>query len=253
MNTSDPLITVPKVIASPPGGVLRKFLGYFWGMLTRPKTTLDELAGQTSIWPAVMLAGLSLVLTWLNLLLFIIFRQDWLGTRRDLLDPTYVGFFGHLPVGLEDYVPIFHLVITPLLSLLGLAILPGLVQVLSKLWHGQGTYEQMVNTLAYAQAPSILIRTILNDMLLGGVPANLLTGHPYAFSGAMNGEFGPAVAAIWWAYMLGVYIVGIDLWIVTLGTVAIRRVQRIPWWAAALVMLFAYLVWFYGLAGSVVR
>jgi type VI protein secretion system component VasF len=40
---------------------------------------------------------------------------------------------------------------------------------------------------------------------------------------------------------------------VALGTLAIRRVQRIPAWSAALIMLFAYLVWFYGLGGTFVR
>jgi hypothetical protein len=34
---------------------------------------------------------------------------------------------------------------------------------------------------------------------------------------------------------------------------AIRRTQRIPLWAAAAIMLLSYLLWFYGLAGSVVR
>jgi hypothetical protein len=86
-------------------------------------------------------------------------------------------------------------------------------------------------------------------MLLGGVPANLVAGHPYAFAAAMNGEFGPVMAMVFWIYMLGIYILGFDLWVVILGTIAIRRVQRIPWWAAALIMLFAYLLWFYGLNG----
>lgn len=31
------------------------------------------------------------------------------------------------------------------------------------------------------------------------------------------------------------------------------RVQRIPWWAAVLIMLFSYILWFYGLAGFVVQ
>jgi hypothetical protein len=137
--------------------------------------------------------------------------------------------------------------------LLGLVVMPGLAHVLGKFWHGQGAYEQMVNTLAYAQAPSILVRSVVNDVVLGGVPANLITGHPYAFTAAMNGEFGPAVATLWWVYMMGIYIVGIDLWVIALGTIAIRHVERIPWWAAALIMAFAYGLWFYGVAGSVVR
>ena len=233
--------------------MLRMSWRSFWGILARPWTTLDALAQQASIRPAVVLVLSVLLLGWLNLLLFMAFGYDWLGTRRELLDPTYVGFFGQLRVGLAHYVPVFHLVIGPLLAVLGLVVMPGLAQLLSKLWHGQGTFEQMVNTLAYAQAPSILIRSLINDMLLGGIPANLLAGHRYAFTAAMNGEFGPTVATLWWIYMIAIYIGAVDLWVVALGAMAIRRVQRIPWWAAAAIMLFSYLLWFYGLVGSVVR
>lgn len=233
--------------------MVHELWGSFWGMIARPRATLDRLARHTAIRPAVMLAALGLGLGWLNLALFAVFGYDWLGTRRELFDPTYVGFFGQLRVGTEHYVPIFQWLISPLLALLGLAVMPGLAHVLSKLWRGQGTYEQMVNTLAYAQVPSILVRSVINDMLLGGVPANLIAGHPYAFTAAMDGEFGPAAATLWWVYMIGIYISGVDLWIVVLGTLAIRRVQRIPVWAAALIAVFAYVLWFYGVAGSVVR
>lgn len=233
--------------------MLRQFLGYIWGMIVRPRTTLDELAQQTSIRPAVMLVIFVQLLAWLNWLIYTLFGQDWLGTRRELADPTYVGFFGHLPVVVEDYVPIFFFVVGPFLALLGLVVVPGLAQVLSKLWRGQGTFEQMVNTLGYAQIPSLLIQTFLTDMVIAGVPANLLTGHPYAFTAAMNGEFGPFWVTVYWIYIIGIYIVGTGLWIVFLGAMAIHRVQRIPWWAATFIMLFCYILWFYGLAGSVVR
>lgn len=233
--------------------MFHKLWSYFWGMIICPRATLDRLAQENAIRPAVMLVTFVMVLGWLNLLLFAVFGYDWLGTRRELSDPTYVGFFGQLRVGTAYYVPISNWLISPLLGLLGLAVMPGLAQVLSKLWHGQGTFEQMVNTLVYAQAPSILVRSVINDMVLGGTPANFLAGHPYAFTAAMNGEFGPAMATLWWVYMLGIYIAGVDLWIIVLGTLAIRRIQRIPWWAAGLIMLFVYGLWFYGVEGSVVR
>ena len=244
--------------------MLGELWGTFWGMIARPRATVDRLAQLTGIPPAVMLTTASLVIGRLNWLLFALSGQDWLGTRRELLDPTYVGFFGQLRVGTAHYVPIFTWLISPLLALLGLAVMPGLAHVLSKLWRGQGTYEQMVNTLVYTQAPSILVLGVINDMLLGGVPANLIARHPYAFTAAMGGEFGPAAgqdagefgpaaSTLWWVYMIGVYIVGVDLWVVVLGTLAIRRVQRVPCWAAALIMLVVYVLWFYGIAGSVVR
>jgi hypothetical protein len=233
--------------------MIRKLFGYIWGIVVRPKATFDELAQQSSIRPAVMLLLLVQLVAWLNLLIFTIFGHDWLGTRPDLPDPTYVGFFGRLAVGTGPYVPIFFFVVGPLLALLGPVVVPGLAHVLSKLWHGQGTFEQMVNTLGFAQVPSLLIQTFLNDMVLAGMPANLLVGHPYAFSAAMNGEFGPLWSTLFWVYMIGIYIIGTGIWIVVLGTIAIHRIQRIPWWAAAVIMLFTYILWFYGLLGSFVR
>jgi hypothetical protein len=235
------------------GYMFRKIFRYIWGTIVRPKATFDELAQQTSIRPAVMLVILAQLLETLNWLIFVVFGQDWLGTRRELPNPTFVGFFGRLPVGIEHYVPIFFFVIGPLLALLGPVVIPGLAHVLSKLWRGQGTFEQMVNTLGYAQVPSFLIQLCLTDILIGGVPANLLTKHPYAFTAAMNGEFGSLWVTLSWLYMFGIYIFGTGLWIIILGTIAICRVQRIPWWAAAFIMLFSYILWFYGLAGLVVR
>ena len=126
------------------------------------------------------------------------------------------------------------------------------MHLLCKLWRGQGTFEQMVNTLTYAACvPAILICSL--GELIFGVPANLVSGHDYFWTAAMNGEFGALVAAVWNVYVIGVYSIVHDLWIVALGTIAIRRVQRIPWWAAALIMLFAYVLWMYGLMASFVR
>ena len=233
--------------------MLRKFFGYIWGTIVHPKATFDELAQLTSIRPAVMVIVLVYLLQYLNHLLYSAFGYDWLGTRRELTDPTFVGFFGRMPIGLENYVPIFFYVMMPLLLLLGPVIVPGLAQMLSKLWRGAGTFEQMVNTLGFAQAPAALFAVLVNDMLLAGVPANLIAGHPYAFTAAMNGEFGTLWSTIAWAYVIGIYSIGLSLCTVTLGTIAIQRVQRIPWWAATLIMLSSYLLWFVGIEGSVVR
>ncbi len=233
--------------------MIQKLFGYIWGIVVRPQATLDALAQETSIRPAVLLIILVQVLLYLNYLLYLVFGYDWLGTRRELSDPTYVGFFGRLPVSVGQFLPIFFLVVGPLLALLGPVVVPGLAHLLSKLCRGQGTFEQMINTLGFAQVPGLLVYSILNDMVLTGVPLLLLTGHPYAFTAAMNGEFGLVWSTVAWAYMFGIYIFGATLWIVVLGTIAIHRVQRIPWWSAALIMLFAYLLWFYGIAGSVVR
>lgn len=233
--------------------MVRNLLNFIWGIITRPTATFDELAKLNSIRPAVMLVILVQLFAWLNFLLYTLLDQDWLGTRRELPDPTYVGFFGRLPLGTEHYVSIYFLVIGPLLALLGLVLVPGLSHTLSKLWRGQGTYEQMVNGLTFTQVPSLLIQSIMNDMILAGLPINLLTGHPYAFTAAMNGEFGSLWSSLTWIYMIGIYILGTGLWIVVLGTIAIVRIQKIPLWSAVLIMLFTYLLWFYGLIGTFVR
>jgi hypothetical protein len=223
-------------------------------MIVHPKATLDELANETSIRYAVMLVVFGLLITLLNLLLFTIFGFDWLGTRRELTDPTYVGFFGRMPVGLENYVWIFNLLVNPIMTLVGLFFIPGLAQVLGKLWRGQGTFEQMVNTIVFAVGvPALVISNLLNDYLLGGILPNLLTSHPYAFTAAQMGEFGPLVQTLWWIYILGIYIFAKDVWSIALGALAIQRIQEISAWAAVLIMVFGYMLWYYGIAGTFVR
>ncbi len=229
---------------------MKQFFGYFWGVIAHPRATFDELGRQSSIRPAVTLIIFTLFLAYLNFVLTILTGGDWLGTRRELPDPTYVGFFGRLPVGLENWVPIWF-TIFPILSLLGLAALPGLTHVLSKLWHGKGTFEGTVNALSFASVPAILIGS--GSELLFTVPANLISGHPYWWVAAMNGEFGPFVAAIWSSYVIGIYSITSDILTVLLGTIAIRRVQGISWWAAALISLFGHVLWVYGIMATFVR
>lgn len=77
-------------------GVLRKFFHYFWGMIVHPRAALDELAGESSVRYAVLLVVLGLLMTLLNVFLFSLLGYDWLGTRRELSNPTYIGFFGRL-------------------------------------------------------------------------------------------------------------------------------------------------------------
>ncbi len=231
---------------------MKQFLGYFWGVIAHPRAAFDGLASQSSIRPAIMLMVFSLLLGYLNFLLTVLFSSDWLGTRRELLDPTFVGFFGRLPVRLENWVPIFVIAIVPVLSLLGLVAVPGLAHVLSKLWRGQGMFEGSVNTLVFALGvPYIVIHSV--SELLFTVPANLISGHPYWWTAAMNGEFGPVVAALWNFYTIGIYSIACDLWSIVLGTIAIRRVQGIPWWAATLISLLGYILWWYGIMATFVR
>jgi hypothetical protein len=220
-------------------------------MVVRPRATLDWLAGQTSIRPAVLVTLLGVLLGWLNIGLFALAGYDWLGTRRELPDPTFVGFFGQMQVNAEGWVPIFTALL-PVMAVCGLAVVPGLTHLASKVWRGQGSFEQMVNSMAFALAvPSLIIRSA--SEILFGVPANLISGHAYWWSAAMNSEMGPAAAAIWNFFVIGIYITGFDVWIITLGTLAIRRIERIPTLAAAGVMLVTYLIWTYGIEATFIR
>jgi hypothetical protein len=69
----------------------------------------------------------------------------------------------------------------------------------------------------------------------------------------MNGEFGPVVATIWSIYVIGIYSITTDILTVILGTIAIRRVQGIPWRAATLISLFVHVLWVYGIMATFVR
>jgi hypothetical protein len=166
---------------------------------------------------------------------------DWLGTRPMLDDPTFVGGFGHLRIDRAHWVPVFA-VLLPLLGLFGLVVVPGVAQLMSRLWGGEGTFEQMVNVLTFAAGVPALTIGAASEWLFS-VPMDLLSGHDYWWVAAMGGEFGPVVGTIWNAYVIGAYATLQYGWAVVLGSLAIRRVQRIPSWAAAMTMLASFAAW----------
>jgi hypothetical protein len=212
------------------------FVAYGWGILVRPRATIDLLAAEPSVRWATIVVALSVVQVWGNMLLFAAFGFDWLGTRPMLPDPTYVGWFGYLRVSADQWVPVFA-ALMPVLALYGLTIAPAVAQLMSKLWGGQGTFEQMVNVLVFATVPSLVIGWL--SEWLTGVSLNLLTGAEYFYAAAMHGAYGTAVARLWTGYALAVYTIP-WVWGIALGIVGIRRVQRIPWPAATVTMLVAY-------------
>jgi hypothetical protein len=146
---------------------------------------------------------------------------------------------GMLRIGTEHYVPVFASFML-ILYALGLVLIPGLTQLASKLWGGEGTFEQMVNVLAFASAVPNLVIGGTSEWLFG-VPIDLLTGHGYFWIDAMHGVFGPVVGTIWNIYVIGIYATFQYGWIIALGSIATRRAQKIPLWAAIVMMttLFA--------------
>lgn len=220
---------------------LRRLVGYFRGTIVRPRDTFDELARQPGIRWAVIVSCLPVLQVWGNILLHTVFSLDWLGTRNDLPEPTFVFAYGQVQVGLEHWVPVFA-ALMPLLGLIGLVFVPGITHLLSKLWGGQGTFEQMVNILAFSTAVPNIVIGAASEWLFG-VPVDLISGHGYWWTAAMQGEFGPLVSAIWNVYVLGFYIGFQWVWMIVLGTIGIRRVQRIPAWSAALIMVVTLAVW----------
>ena len=80
---------------------------------------------------------------------------------------------------------------------------------------------------------------------------DLLSGHDAWWVAAMHGQFGPLVSTLWNAYVIGVYIGVQWAWTIVLGTIAIRRVQRIPAGAATLIMVVAFSLWQFVLSAFV--
>lgn len=222
---------------------VRPFFRYFWGVIAHPRMTFDALAKEPSVRWAVGLACLPVAQIWGNILLHQALGYDWLGTRPYIVDPTFIAGFGRLVIGLEHWVPIFA-ALMPLLALLGLLITPGLAQLMSKVWRGQGTFEQMVNTLTFAMTVPNLVIGATSEWLLS-VPLNMIFQHDYFWEAAMRGELGPTIAIVWNIYVFGVYITLQYGWMIVLGGLAIRRVQKIPVWAAALTMVTAFSVHFF--------
>lgn len=85
-----------------------------------------------------MIAGLSVALCWAHIALHALLGLDWLGTRPLLQAPTFVAGFGHLRLWLEHYTGTFALMLVPG-TFLGVLVVAGTAQILSRAWGGQGT------------------------------------------------------------------------------------------------------------------
>lgn len=219
---------------------MRQFIKYFWGTIVHPRATFDALAAENTIRWAMILACLPVLQVWGNMALHAAFGLDWLVTRPSLSDPIFIGGLGYLRIGLADWIP-FYATVLPLVVLLKLVIISGVAQLMSKLWHGQGTFEQMVSALAFATlVPSMVIEA--TSEWLFGVPMCLLTGYTNCWVAAMQGEFGSVVSRVWGLYVIGVYITFQYAWAIALGSMAIRRIQRIPVWTVILTMLIAFAI-----------
>lgn len=219
---------------------MKAFVRYFWGTIVHPQATFDALAAERSVRWAVIAAALPVLQIWGNVSLHRVFGLDWLGTTPLLADPTFVAGFGHWRINVSAWVPVF-VALMPLLALLSIVINAGVAQLLSKLWGGRGTFEQMVNTLTFAAVVPNMVIAGTSEWVFS-VPMGLITGHPYWWNAAMQGEFGPLVGAVWNFYVLGVYIGVQWAWIIGLGTIAIRDTQHIPGWAAMVTMLVAFAI-----------
>ncbi len=233
---SIPPTVTPAPRASAATSAARQFLGYAWGMLAHPRATIDTVAAESSVRWAVIVGSLGVVQVWGNMLLHAAFGYSWLGSRPLLSDPTYVGGFGYLRVSADEWLPVFA-ALMPVLALYQLTVVPGITHLFSKLWGGQGSFEQMVNVLALATMPSLAIGWL--SEWLTSVPLDLLTGSAYFYADAMAGRFGPTLQVLWTTYAIAVYLIPWT-WEFVLGVVGIHRVQRIPLWAATFVMLVGF-------------
>ena len=207
-----------------------------WGMLVHPRKTIDALACEQSVRLAIILAASGVLQAWINNAIFAIFGFDYLGSRPLLSDPTYVGGMGYLRVSPDQFRPLFPLFIL-LTAIYSVMIPPAAAHLLSKIWHGRGTFEQMLNVLVYAATPTLAIAWA--SEWLTGVPLNVLSGSRYFYTDAMQGNFGPTVAAVWTAYSIAVYVIPWT-WSFVLAVMAIHRVQRVPLWSAVAIQGVAF-------------
>ncbi len=219
---------------------MKPFFRYFWMIVVSPRAGFSELAAQPTVRWAVAAAALPVLQVWGNMALHAAFGLDWLGTKPMLTDPTFVGWFGQWQVDRAHWVPLFAVLIV-LVAVLDVVLGAGIAQLMSKLWGGHGTFEQMVNTVTFAFVVPNIVIAALSEWLFS-VPMDLLTGHPYWWNAAMQGEFGPVIGGVWNFYVVGIYVSLQWIWIIALGALAIRQVQRIPAWAATLTMLVAFSV-----------
>jgi hypothetical protein len=217
-------------------GFARRLVRYAWGAIVRPRSTFDAMARETSVRWAVVLASLGVLEVWGNMLFFSAFGYDWLGSKPLLSDPTYVGGFGYVSLSSSAWLPIFA-ALTPVIALYGIVVVGGAAHLLAKLWGGQASFEQMVNVVALANVPGLVVATL--SEWLTGVPLNLLSGRAYFYGSAMGGEYGPTMAVAWTVYASAIYTVP-WIWGIVLGTIGIARVQRIPWPGAAFCMLVGF-------------
>lgn len=218
---------------------MKPFIAYFWGVIVHPRATFDALAAERTVRWGIPAAFLGTFQVWGNMALHAVFGLNWLGSKPLLADPTFVAGFGYWRVNAADFLPVFA-ALMPLVSLFGLLVTAGLAHLMSKLWGGHGAFEQMVNTLSFAGAVPMIALGATTEWIFG-VPISRLTGEPYWWVDAMQGKFG-IISTIWNIYMWGVYF-GLNwVWGIALGSLAIRRVQKIPPWAAVITMVFAFVV-----------
>ncbi len=219
---------------------MRPFLDLFWGTISHPVSNAVRLSQEHTVRWAVMAACLPVLQVWGNVALHAAFGLDWLGTKPLLADPTFVAGFGQWKIDRADWVPVF-LIFIVLLALFNLALAPALAHMLSKIWGGKGTFEQMVTPMTFAFVVPAMVIAATSEWIFS-VPMDLITGHPYWWNAAMQGQFGPLVGTVWNGYVLGIYVGLQYAWIIALGAISIRQVQRIPIWAAVLSMLIVFMI-----------
>jgi hypothetical protein len=100
----------------------------------------------------------------------------------------------------------------------------------------------MVAVLTFATGVPALTIGATSEWLFS-VPMSLLSGHDYWWVAAMEGEFGPVVSTVWNRYVIGIYATLQYAWAIALGSLAIERVQKIPQWAAIVIMVVSFSVW----------
>jgi len=119
--------------------------------------------------------------------------------------------------------PIWYLlcgsVATPVLAIVGLAIMAWIYDGIAKRFGGSGEYHQMVFCLAAIQSPFALIGIVLGWVMIPFYPSILL--NPSAFGTAALPSFSPAFCLLWFVS------IGIGIYSMVLYINAIRAVENL--------------------------
>jgi len=194
---------------------------YFENTIIRPRRAFSELLSDPRRLKHGFITFLIMVLLYTVGILFIAFSGAEPTMRPWLAIPSKNYYYWQTLF----YAPVF---------ITGWILAAGVVQLLSRLFKGNGTFEDTASLLGFGIAVPTYV-TLIPDTIGGFL----------AFLGIINQkeytEFitHPGLGQIFsWSLML------IELvWLITLFSVSVEKAQKLPWWKAGIIGTIGYIVY----------